>query len=149
VEESAVQSGSHSAVTGDALRVGILGGGFAARLHARAARLAGAEIVGVVASSPDRADAAATELGARRGFADAAELISLEELDVVHVCTPNSLHVPLTLAAIEAGKRVICEKPVALDASGAAELSEAAERAGALVTVPFVYRYYPMVREMR
>jgi predicted dehydrogenase len=44
---------------------------------------------------------------------------------------------------------VICEKPVALDAAGAAELTAAAERAGVLVTVPFVYRYYPTVRELR
>jgi predicted dehydrogenase len=150
VEESAVQSGPRSAVVGAAgLRVGILGAGFAARVHAHAARLAGAEIVGVVASTPERSAAAAEALGARRGFADAAELIALESLDVVHVCTPNHLHVPSTLAAIGAGKRVICEKPVALDAGGAAELTAAAERAGALVTIPFVYRYYPTVREMR
>jgi predicted dehydrogenase len=150
VEESAVQSGSRSAVAGAAgTRVGILGGGFAARVHAHAARLAGAEIVGVVASTPERSAAAAAALGAGRGFADAEELIALDGLDVVHVCTPNHLHVPLALAAIEAGKRVICEKPVALDPAGAAELAAAAERAGTLVTVPFVYRYYPTVRELR
>jgi len=145
-----VQSGPRSAVVGPAgLRVGILGAGFAARLHAHAARLAGATIVGVAASTPERSAAAAAALGAERGFAGAEELIALDGLDVVHVCTPNHLHVPLTRAAIEAGKQVICEKPVALEAAGAAELARAAERAGALVTVPFVYRYYPMVRELR
>jgi predicted dehydrogenase len=145
VEESAVQSGPRSAVVGAAG----LGAGFAARVHAHAARLAGAELVGVAASTPERSAAAATALGAGRGFADAEELIALDGLDVVHVCTPNNLHVPLAVAAIEAGKRVICEKPVALDPAGAAELAAAAERAGTLVTVPFVYRYYPMVRELR
>jgi predicted dehydrogenase len=150
VEESAVQSGPRSAVVGPAgLRVGILGAGFAARLHAHAARLAGATIVGVSASTPERSAAAAAALGAERGFASAEELAALDGLDVVHVCTPNNLHVPLARAAIEAGKQVICEKPVALEASGAAELAKAAEGAGALVTVPFVYRYYPMVRELR
>ena len=145
-----MQSGPRSAVVGPAgLRVGILGAGFAARLHAHAARLAGATIVGVAASTPERSAAAAAALGAERGFAGAEELIALDGLDVVHVCTPNHLHVPLTRAAIEAGKQVICEKPVALEAAGAAELARAAERAGALVTVPFVYRYYPMVRELR
>jgi predicted dehydrogenase len=126
-----------------------LGAGFAARLHAHAARLAGASIVGVAASTPERSATAAAELGAERGFASAEELTALDGLDVVHVCTPNHLHVPLARAAIEAGKQVICEKPVALEAAGAAELAQAAERAGALVTVPFVYRYYPMVRELR
>jgi predicted dehydrogenase len=131
------------------LRVGILGAGFAARVHAHAARLAGAEIVGVVASTSERSAVAAAALGAERGFAGAEELTALEALDVVHVCTPNHLHVPLALAAIEAGRRVILEKPVALDPAGAAELASVAERAGTLVTVPFVYRYYPMVRELR
>jgi predicted dehydrogenase len=126
-----------------------LGAGFAARLHAHAARLAGAEIVGVSASTPERSAAAAAALGAERGFSKAEELSALEGLDVIHVCTPNNLHVPLARAAIEAGKHVICEKPVALEAGGAAELAKAAERAGTLVTVPFVYRYYPMVRELR
>ena len=145
-----MQSGPRSAVVGPAgLRVGIVGAGFAARLHAHAARLAGADIVGVVASTPERSVAAASTLGAERGFSGAEELIALDGLDVLHVCTPNHLHVPLVRAAIEADKHVICEKPVALETGGAAELAEAAERAGTLVTVPFVYRYYPMVREMR
>jgi predicted dehydrogenase len=76
-------------------------------------------------------------------------LVASEEIDVVHICTPNHLHVPLARAAIEAGKHVICEKPVAFDSAEAAELATAAERAGVLVTVPFVYRYYPTVRELR
>ncbi|HYC82413.1 MAG TPA: Gfo/Idh/MocA family oxidoreductase [Solirubrobacterales bacterium] len=150
MEGSAVQSGSQRAGAGSArLRIGIVGAGFAARVHARAARLAGAQLVGVATSSPERAAAASAALGAERGFASAAELIASEAVDVVHVCTPNDLHVPLSIAALAAGKRVICEKPVALDSAGAAELAAAAEAAGALVTVPFVYRYYPTVRELR
>jgi predicted dehydrogenase len=150
VEESAVQSGPRGVVATPAqLRVGIVGAGFAARVHARAARLAGAQLVGVAASTPARSAAASAALGAERGFADAEELIASEAIDVVHVCAPNHLHVPLAIAAIEAGKKVICEKPVALDPAGADELAAAAERAAALVTVPFVYRYYPSVRELR
>jgi predicted dehydrogenase len=131
------------------LRVGIVGTGFVGRLHARAARLAGAHLAGVAASSAERAAVARAELGAERAFGGAEELVASEAIDVVHVCTPNHLHVPLTRAAIAAGKHVICEKPVALDSAEAAELAAAAERAGALVAVPFVYRYYPTVRELR
>jgi predicted dehydrogenase len=131
------------------LRVGIVGTGFVGRLHARAARLAGAQIAGVAASTPERAAAVRAELGAERDFAAAEELVAAEEIDVVHICTPNNLHVPLARAAIEAGKHVVCEKPVALSSAEAAELAAAAERAGVLVTVPFVYRYYPTVRELR
>jgi predicted dehydrogenase len=150
MEESTVQAGPRSplASTRD-LRAGILGAGFVGRVHARSARLAGARIAGVAASTPERGIEAREELGAERDFASAEELVGSEEIDVVHICTPNNLHVPLALAAIEAGKHVICEKPVALDAAGAEQLLAAAERAGVLVTVPFVYRYYPTVRELR
>src|SRR4029077_13944027 len=82
-------------------------------------------------------------------FASAEELVRSEAIDVVHICAPNHLHLPLARAAIEAGKHVICEKPVALAGAEPRELAAAAEAGGAIVTVPFVYRYYPMVRELR
>jgi predicted dehydrogenase len=131
------------------LRVGVVGTGFIGRVHARSARLAGARLVGVAASSPQSAGVAAAELGAERAFASAEELVASEQIDVVHVCAPNHLHLPLARTALESGKHVICEKPVALDAAGAAELLAAAELAGRVATVPFVYRYYPTVREAR
>lgn len=150
MEESTVQAGPRSplASTQD-LRAGIVGAGFVGRVHAHSARLAGARIAGVAASSPERSAEARGELGAEQDFAAADELVRSEEIDVVHICTPNNLHVPLALAAIEAGKHVVCEKPVALDSAGAQEVLAAAADAGVLVTVPFVYRYYPMVRELR
>jgi predicted dehydrogenase len=150
MEESAVQAGPRSPVArAEGVRAGIVGTGFVGRVHARSARLAGAQIAGVAASSPASAAAARAELGADRDFASAEELVGSAEIDVVHICTPNNLHVPLALAAIEAGKGVICEKPVGLDSAEAGVLASAAEAAGVPVTVPFVYRYYPTVRELR
>jgi predicted dehydrogenase len=70
-------------------------------------------------------------------------------VDVVHVCTPNHLHGPLASAALAAGKHVVCEKPLALDAAGARSLVAAASSAGLVATVPFVYRFYALVREAR
>ena len=70
-------------------------------------------------------------------------------VDVVHVCTPNHLHLPLAEAALAAGKHVICEKPLALDAAGAQRLVDVADDSGLHAAVPFVYRYYPTVREAR
>jgi predicted dehydrogenase len=132
------------------LRIGIAGTGFIGRVHAKAAVLAGATVAGVAASSPDRAAEAAAEIGAERGFGDWHELAAAEDVDVVHVCTPNHLHLPLALAALEAGKHVVCEKPIALDTAGAEELVGAAgARPDRIVTVPFVYRYYPTAREAR
>jgi len=140
-------SGSPAATT--ELRAGIVGAGFIGRVHARSARLAGARLAGVAASSAESAREAAAEIGADRAFASAEELVVSDEVDVVHVCAPNNLHLPLARAALEAGKHVVCEKPVAFDAVGAGELARAAELAGRVATVPFVYRYYPTVREAR
>jgi predicted dehydrogenase len=141
------QSGARA--TARDLCAGIVGTGFIGRVHARSVRLAGGRIAGVVASSPERSELARHELGAERAFDSAEELIASDVVDVVHVCTPNHLHLPLALAALDAGKHVVCEKPLALDAAGAAELLAAAEAVGTVTTVPFVYRYYPTVREAR
>jgi len=105
--------------------------------------------VGVAASSPESALAAAAELGADRAFESAEELVRDPGVDVVHICTPNHLHLPLAEAALAAGKHVICEKPLALDAGGAQRLVDAAADSGLQAGVPFVYRYYPTVREAR
>jgi predicted dehydrogenase len=137
-------------VTPAGVRAGIVGTGFVGRIHARSARLAGGSLAGVVASSPERSEAAARELGAERAYASADELIASDDVDVVHVCTPNNLHLPIALAALARGKHVVCEKPIALDFAGAVELHAAAESSrGTIVTVPLVYRYYPTVREAR
>jgi predicted dehydrogenase len=131
------------------LHAAIAGTGFIGRVHARSLRLAGVQLVGVASSSPESAEAAATELGANRTYGTAEELVGDPGVDVVHVCTPNHLHLPLAEAALAAGKHVICEKPLALDVPGAQRLVDAAADSGLHAAVPFVYRYYPTVREAR
>jgi predicted dehydrogenase len=131
------------------LRVGIAGTGFIGSVHARSARLAGARLVAVAASSRDSAEAAAAELRADRAAASAEDLVRDPELDVVHICTPNHLHQSLATAALAAGKHVVCEKPLAMDAAGAELLVAAATEADRQAAVPFVYRFYPTVREAR
>jgi predicted dehydrogenase len=131
------------------LRVGVAGAGFIGAVHARSARLAGATLAGVVGSSPERSEAAARRLGAERAFESALALAEAPDIDVVHVCTPNHLHLPVAEAALAAGKHVICEKPLAVDAAGAERLTELAAGTDRCAAVPFVYRYYPTVREAR
>src|ERR687898_2518723 len=131
------------------LRAAIAGTGFVGAVHARSARLAGARLAGVAASSEESAAAAASRLGAERSFASAEAMVEAEGIDVVHICTPNPRHLPLAEAALQAGKHVICEKPLALDAEGAERLVKAAAEAGRQATVPFIYRYYPTLREAR
>jgi predicted dehydrogenase len=129
--------------------VGIAGAGFIGAVHARSARLTGAQVVGVAASTPDSARRAADRLGADRAYASAEELVADPDIDVVHICTPNHLHAPLAQAALAAGKHVVCEKPLATSAAEAEALDDAARAAGRVAAVPFVYRYYPTVREAR
>jgi len=131
------------------LRVGIAGAGFIGTVHARAARLARARLVGVADSSLEHSEASARRLGADRAFESAEALVESPDIDVVHVCTPNHLHLPLAEAALMAGKHVICEKPLALDVAGAKRLTELAIACNRRALVPFVYRYHPMVREAR
>jgi predicted dehydrogenase len=134
---------------GAQLRAGIVGTGFIGAVHARSVLLAGGRLAGVAASSPESAREAAARLHAERGFDSAEQLVESDAVDVVHVCAPNHLHVPLALAALRTGKHVICEKPLALDDDGAAQLVELVARLGLHGAVPFVYRYYPIVRELR
>jgi predicted dehydrogenase len=131
------------------LRVGIAGTGFIGRVHAHAVRSAGARLVAVAASTAESARRAADDLGAERAEADAETLAVAPDVDVVHICTPNDLHEPLAVAALAAGKHVVCEKPLALDAEGAARMSAAATAAGRLLAVPYVYRFHPTVRQAR
>src|SRR6188472_3986631 len=111
-------------MSGGEVRVAIAGTGFIGAVHARSARLAGARLVGVAASSPERGLLAAAALGAERSFATAEELVE---------------------AAVTAGKHVICEKPLAVDDRGAEAMAGAATASGLTTAVPFVYRYYPTV----
>jgi len=130
-------------------RSAIAGAGFIGAVHAQAVRAAGGTVTGVLASTPERSAAAAERLGAARAYADSAALVADPAVDVVHVCTPNHLHEQLTSAALAAGKHVVCEKPLAIDAAGAARLAEAAAGGDAVAAVPFVYRYHPTVHEAR
>lgn len=130
-------------------RAGIVGSGFMGRVHSHAVRVTGGRVVGVAASTPERSRAAGAALGAERDVAGVDDLIEADDVDVIHVCTPNHLHEAQVRGALEAGKHVVCEKPLATSVSAAAGLVAEAEARGKVATVPFVYRFHPMVREAR
>jgi predicted dehydrogenase len=133
----------------DRLRAAIAGTGFIGPVHLRAARLAGAEIVGISGVDPDSARRAAAALEVAHVFESSEALAADPGVDVVHICTPNHLHADLARRALEAGKHVVCEKPLATTAAAAAELVALAARAGVVAAVPFVYRFHAVVREAR
>ncbi|QZN82199.1 Gfo/Idh/MocA family oxidoreductase [Stenotrophomonas sp. DR822] len=129
--------------------IAIVGTGMIGAVHRRAALLAGADIRGVAASSPQRARDVAQAWGVPRAYRDIEEVVADPQVQVVHVCTPNHLHRPMAQAALEAGKHVVCEKPLATTLEDARALAALATANALVATVPFVYRYHPVVREAR
>ena len=131
------------------LGIAIVGSGMIGAVHRRAALLAGAEVRGVAASTPQRAQEVARAWNVPRAYRDIEEVVADPHVQVVHVCTPNHLHRPMAQAALAAGKHVICEKPLATTLGDAQDLATLAASSGLVATVPFVYRYHPVVREAR
>lgn len=119
-----------------------------AEVHRRAAVLAGAEVVGVLASSPERSAQVAATWGVEQAYGSIEEAVA-SDIDAVHICTPNSSHVPYAIAAMRAGKHVLCEKPLGVSLADAREAAGVAAETGLVNTMPFAYRFHPMVREMR
>ncbi len=134
---------------GTRVRAGIVGSGFIGQVHAHAVRALGGDVVAVLGSSPESTQRAVAAMGARRGAASLEELVAAQDIDVVHVCTPNQTHPAMATAVVAEGKHVICEKPLATTVDEATQMTEAATTAGVLAFVPFVYRFYAAVREAR
>ena len=130
-------------------RSGIVGAGFIGEVHARAVRAAGGVVAAVAGSNPRSSAVAARRLLAERAAASAEELVDADDVDVVHICTPNHLHAPLAKRTIAAGKHVICEKPLSTGVDSSRSLADLAATAMGVTAVPFVYRFYPTVRDAR
>ncbi len=89
-------------------RIAILGAGMIASVHRRAALLAGAEIAGVLASSPDRSRHVAERWRVPTAYATIDDVLADDRVDAVHICTPNTTHASYAEAALRAGKHVVC-----------------------------------------
>ncbi|MGY2402197.1 Gfo/Idh/MocA family protein [Pseudomonas sp. SDO5271_S396] len=129
--------------------IAIIGTGKISGVHLHAARLAGARLQGVLASSPERSRDMAQKWGATCAYASIEEVMADPAVDVVHICSPNAAHFAAAEAALLAGKHVVCEKPLATTLGDAERLAALATERGLVATVPFVYRYHPEVREAR
>jgi predicted dehydrogenase len=135
---------------GEPVRVAVIGTGFAGGSHVEALRrVPGIEVVAVAGSSGERAQAAADRLQVPVATGDYRTLLDDAAIDAVHNCTPNDLHHEITAAALDAGKHVLAEKPLAMSSRETADLVARAERAGTVTGVCFNYRHYPLVAEAR
>ena len=121
----------------------IIGTGFMASVHAEALARIGVPVLGVVGSSPERA--AAT--GLAPVYASLDEALADDRVRTVHVCSPNHLHSGQALAALRAGRHVVCEKPLAMTSDQARELRDVAAESGLVHAVCFINRFYPLCGE--
>jgi predicted dehydrogenase len=114
-----------------AIRVGIIGGGWPGKAHAKGYDASGGFKLAAVADLiPARRKALMEEYKIAREYADGNELIADQEIDAVSICLPNHLHAPMAIAALKAGKHVICEKPPGLSEKEAQRMESAAAKAG-------------------
>jgi predicted dehydrogenase len=131
------------------IKIGVVGTGFIGPAHIEALRrLPNTDVIALCEVTPELARQKADQLGIERSCTF-EELLKMEDIQVVHVCTPNFLHYSQSKAALLAGKHVVCEKPLAKDLHEAKELVELAAQTGLVNAVHFNLRYYPLVRQMR
>jgi len=107
------------------------------------------QIAAIASRDPKKARAAADALGIPRAYGSYEDLLADADIEAIYNPLPNEGHVPWTLKALAAGKHVLCEKPIALDAEEARQLIDARNRAGKLVAEAFMVRFHPQWRRAR
>ena len=122
--------------------VAVIGAGDMGARHARHWRNAGGDVIAIVDPDAVRAEAVATSVGAR-ACVDAGEALADPRVEVVSICTPTYLHADAAVAALDAGKHVLCEKPAALTLADAEAMASAAERSGRALRIGFMRRFDP------
>ena len=131
------------------VKVGVAGLGFIGPAHIEALRrIPGIEVVAVSETSKELAKEKAGQLGIEKYHGNYDDLLK-ENIDCIHICTPNNLHYEMSKAALLAGKHVVCEKPLATNVEEGKELVQLAREKGLVHAVHFNIRYYPMVRQMK
>ncbi len=122
----------------------VIGTGFIGTVHVEALRRIGVQVRGVLGSTPERGQARATALGVGHAYPSLEALLDDPAVDIVHVTSPNDLHVPQAKAVVAAGKHVVCEKPLAMNAAESGELARLAAASGLVNAVNFNIRFYPL-----
>lgn len=131
------------------LGAAVVGTGFIGPVHIEALRRLGVPVVGLLGSTPEKGRAAVARLGLPRAFASFDELLSEPAVRVVHLTSPNRHHFEQCRRALEAGKHVVCEKPLAMDTRETAELVRLAASHPLAAAVCYNVRFYPLNLEAK
>ncbi|RIV20575.1 gfo/Idh/MocA family oxidoreductase [Fibrisoma montanum] len=131
------------------IKVGVVGTGFIGPAHIEALRrLPNVDVAALCEVNLELAQQKANQLGIERAYTF-DDLLKQDDIQSIHICTPNFLHYQQSKAALLAGKHVICEKPLAKDLHEAEELVQLAKETGLVNAVHFNLRYYPLARQMK
>ena len=122
----------------------VIGSGFIGTVHIEALRRLGVQVHGLLGSTPERGAASADRLGVPHAYASLDDLLADERVEVVHVTSPNHLHVPHVTAILDAGRHVVCEKPLALTSTDSSELVRLAAASRRVTAVNFNIRFYAL-----
>ncbi len=127
----------------------VIGTGFIGTVHVEQLRRIGVQVRGVLGSTPERGEERARALGVDRAYPSLEAVLDDPSVEVVHVTSPNHLHVPQARQILEAGRHVVCEKPLGMSAADSAGLVELAARSGLVNAVNFNIRFYPLNQHVR
>jgi len=132
------------------IKVAIFGTGFMGRVHTEALRrLGNVEVAAVAGSSSERASTFADDVSIERSTGDYRELLTDPEIEAVHICSPNSLHFEQAMASMNAGKHVLCEKPLANSIDEGRAMLATAQEKNLVHGTLYNMRAYPQVQQMR
>lgn len=127
----------------------VAGTGFIGPVHIEALQRLGVRVKGVLGSSPVKGGRVRDAHGLEMAFSSFDEILADGDIDAVHLAVPNVLHFDMSKRALQAGKHVMCEKPLAMNADETAELVALAESTGLAAGVCYNIRYYPLNLEAR
>jgi predicted dehydrogenase len=131
-------------------KTAVFGTGFMGRVHLEALRrLGNVQVVALASLEEDVARRMAAQFSVGRVEADYRKVLEDPSIDAVHICTPNSQHFPMAHDALQAGKHVVCEKPLATSVADAQTLVAAAAKAGRRDCLNHNLRSYPVVQQIR
>jgi predicted dehydrogenase len=132
------------------IKTALFGTGFVGRVHLEGIRRAGwAQLYAIAEPQIEKAQQLGAEFGAARVEADYRRILDDPAVEAVHICTPNALHFPMAKDALQAGKHVICEKPLSVSSDLAKELVQLAGETKRRNCTFHNLRFYPMVQHMR
>ena len=127
----------------------VIGTGFIGSVHVGALRRLGVQVRGVLGSSAQRGSERAAAMGVAQAYDNMDALLADDSVDVVHVTTPNHAHYSQVKAILAAGKHVVCEKPLAMNAAESAEMRDLAAASGKVCAVCYNIRFYPLNQQAR